>query len=303
MRYLKTSEAAALLNVSPNTLRAWERRFGFPKPQRSPGKHRLFTHGEVAALRDALQEGLSISSAVSRAREGLASDTHSLVGALVSYEKERADYAIEAALALRSVERSVEEVLLPTLDEIARRHTVESAAWAFAAQWGADWLRRAQRLAPPPVRPVAIVVGDASRDELDPDAPYIRALELFCVRAGVKVLSLSARGVAGIGDAVAIHRPNLVVLAGGHLADDTVARWAYAVRLAAGALPVAVYRRGGQRVRMRTTGTSVLPSGASEAQLRLLELVEAEQGENAGVVSAESRRSGGLARGSRTASM
>ncbi|MBV9000834.1 MAG: MerR family DNA-binding transcriptional regulator, partial [Solirubrobacterales bacterium] len=35
MRYLKTSEAAALLNVSPNTLRAWERRFGFPKPQRS----------------------------------------------------------------------------------------------------------------------------------------------------------------------------------------------------------------------------------------------------------------------------
>ena len=58
MRYLKTSEAAALLNVSPNTLRAWERRFGFPKPQRSPGKHRLFTHGEVAALRDALQEGL-----------------------------------------------------------------------------------------------------------------------------------------------------------------------------------------------------------------------------------------------------
>ena len=48
MRYLKTSEAAALLNVSPNTLRAWERRFGFPRPQRSPGKHRLFTHGEVA---------------------------------------------------------------------------------------------------------------------------------------------------------------------------------------------------------------------------------------------------------------
>ena len=77
MRYLKTSEAAALLNVSPNTLRAWERRFGFPKPQRSPGKHRLFTHGEVAALRDALQEGLSISSAISRAREGLAAEIDS----------------------------------------------------------------------------------------------------------------------------------------------------------------------------------------------------------------------------------
>ncbi|HEY2771814.1 MAG TPA: MerR family DNA-binding transcriptional regulator [Solirubrobacteraceae bacterium] len=303
MRYLKTSEAAALLNVSPNTLRAWERRFGFPKPQRSPGKHRLFTHGEVAALKDALQEGLSISSAVSRAREGLAADSNSLVGALVSYDRERADGAIEAALALRSVERSVEEVLLPTLDEIVRRHTTESAAWAFAAHWAADWLRRAQRLAPPPVRPASIVVGDASRDELDPDGPHIRALELFCVRAGIKVLSLSARGVAGIGDALAVHRPNLVVLAGGHLGDDAVARWAYAVRLAAGALPVAVYRRGGQRVRVRTTGTGVLPAPPGEAQRRILELVESEQGRSTVAMAPSSRTHGELPGNARTASL
>lgn len=280
MRYLKTSEAAALLKVSPNTLRAWERRFGFPKPQRSPGKHRLFTHGEIAALRDALQEGLSISSAISRAREGLAADSNSLVGALISYERERADQAIEAALALRSVERSVEEVLLPTLDEITRRFGNESAAWAFAAHWGADWLRRAMRLAPPPVRPISIVIGDASRDELDPDSPYIRALELFCARAGINVLSLSARGVAGIGDAVAIHRPNLVVVAGSYLDDDSVARWAYAIRLAGGAVPVAVYRRGGPRVRMRTTGTRALPSGAGEAHRRIVEMIETEHREH-----------------------
>jgi len=286
MRYLKTSEAAALLNVSPNTLRAWERRFGFPKPQRSPGKHRLFTHGEVAALRDALQEGLSISSAISRAREGLVADTNSLLGALVSYERERADGAIEAALALRSVDRSVEEVLLPTLDEISRRYGTESAAWAFAAQWGSDWLRRAKRLAPPPVRSVSIVVGDASRDELDPDAPYLRAFELLCVRAGIDLLSLSARGVAGIGDAVAVHRPNIVVVAGGHLDDDTVARWAYAIRLSVGPTPVALYRRGPQRARVRTTATNVLPAGASDAQKRLLELIESEQEEAAHRTSA-----------------
>lgn len=277
MRYLKTSEAAALLNVSPNTLRAWERRFDFPKPQRSPGKHRLFTHGEIAALRDALQEGLSISSAVSRAREGLAADANSLIGALVSYERERADAAIEAALALRSVERSIDEVLLPTLDEIARRYGVDSAGWAFAAHWGADWLRRALRLAPPPVRPVSILIGDASRDELDRDSPYIRALELFSARAGINVLSLSARGIAGIGDAVAIQRPDLVVLAGSHLDDDTVARWAYAVRLAAGAMPMAVYRRGAERIRVRTTGARNLPASPRAAQRRILELIEGDQ--------------------------
>jgi MerR family transcriptional regulator, light-induced transcriptional regulator len=276
MRYLKTSEAAALLNVSPNTLRAWERRFGFPKPQRSQGKHRLFTHGEVAALRDALQEGLSISSAVSRAREGLATDTNSLVGALLSYDRERADGALEAAIALRSVERSVEEVLLPSLDEIARRHGTESAAWAFAAHWGSGWLLRAQRLAPPPVRGVSIVLGDASRDELDPDALHIRAFELFCVRAGVHVLSLSARGVQGIGDALTVHVPHAIVVAGGYLSDDAVARWAYAARLASGSLPVAVYRRGEQRTRMRTTGTSVLPPGAGAAHRQLLALIESD---------------------------
>jgi len=295
MRYLKTSEAATLLNVSPNTLRAWERRFGFPKPQRSPGRHRLYTHGEVAALRDALQEGLSISSAVSRAREGLAADTNSLVGALVSYERDRADAAIEAALALRSVERSVEEVLLPSLDDIARKHGPDSAAWAFAAHWAADWLRRATRLAPPPVRPVSLVLGDASRDELDPDAPHIRAFELFCVRAGIKLLSLSARGVNGIGDAVSVHRPNLVVVAGGHVDDDTVARWAYAIRLAIGALPLAVYRRGGQRVR-----NTVLPSAAGDAQRRALELVEAEQ---IGRPLPVERTPGGLIRGPRAAGL
>jgi DNA-binding transcriptional MerR regulator len=277
MRYLKTSEAASLLNVSPNTLRAWERRFDFPKPQRSPGKHRLFTHGEIAALRDALQEGLSISSAVSRAREGLAADANSLIGALVSYERDRADAAIEAALALRSVERSVEEVLLPTLDEIARRYGVDSAGWAFAAHWGADWLRRALHLAPPPVRPVSILIGDAARDELDRDTAYIRALQLFSARAGIKVLSLSARGIAGIGDAVAIQRPDLVVLAGSYLDDDTVARWAYAVRLAAGAMPMAVYRRGAERIRVRTTGARNLPAGPRAAQRRMLELIEGDQ--------------------------
>jgi MerR family transcriptional regulator, light-induced transcriptional regulator len=301
VRYLKTSEAAALLNVSPNTLRAWERRFGFPKPQRSPGRHRLFTHGEVASLRDALQEGLSISSAVSRAREGLATDTNSLTGALVSYEAERADAAMESALALRPLERSVEEVLLPSLEEIIRRQSIDSAAWAFAAHWAADWLRRARRLAPPPVRPISIVLGDASRDELDPDAPFIRALELFSARAGANVLSLSVRGVAGISDAVAVHRPNLVVIAGGHAGDDAVARWAYAVRLAAGAMPVAVYRRGTQRVRMRTTGTSVLPGGASEAQQRLLELVETDQGARVTRVTIDSPY--GIQTGRRTASM
>lgn len=273
MRHLKTSEAAALLNVSPNTLRAWEQRFGFPKPERSPGKHRLYTYGEIVSLRDALQDGLSISSAISRAQEGIGADSSAMVSALLSFDSERADSAIAAALALRSVEHTVHHVLLPALDEIARRHTTDSAAWAFAAAWATEWLRRAQRLAAAAVRPVSILVGDASGGELDPDALHIRAFELLCLRSGIKVLSLSMRGISGIGQVAADHHPDAVVLAGGSLGDDDVARWAYAVKLGAGSPAVFVYRRGDRRAR-RPAGANALPVDPVAASRRLLELME-----------------------------
>jgi MerR family transcriptional regulator, light-induced transcriptional regulator len=278
VRYLKTSEAAALLNVSPNTLRAWERRFGYPKPKRSPGKHRLYTHGEIVALKDALQEGLSISSAVSRAREGLSADADSLLGALTSFDRLRADGALEAALALRTLERSVEDVLLPCLEELHRRHGSESARWVFAAQWADDWLRRALRLAPPPTRDLAILLGDAGGGDRDPDSPAIRSLELLCARVGAHVLSLSVHATSDIGDALANLQPDAVVLAGRRAGDDAVARWAYAVRSASGPLPMALFRREVVRpLRARTTGAHHLSSIPSEAQVQLTELITQHQ--------------------------
>jgi MerR family transcriptional regulator, light-induced transcriptional regulator len=273
MHYLKTTEAAILLNVSPNTLRAWERRFGFPRPQRSPGGHRSYTHGEVAALREALRGGCSISSAVPRARAELATGCGSLVRALAGYDGDRADCAMETALALRSVDDAVGEILLPSLEEIVGRNGAESAAWAFSARWAADWLRRAMCLAPPRVSSLEIVLGDASGDELDVDIPYIRALELFCVRAGVKVLRLSTRAVNGVGDAASVRKPNVVVLAGRHLHDDAVARWSYLIARSVGPVPFALYRSGTARV----CGT-VLASAPGEAQLEVMDLASAMPG-------------------------
>jgi DNA-binding transcriptional MerR regulator len=283
VRTLKTSEAAAVLNVSPNTLRAWERRFGYPKPRRSPGKHRLYTHGEVAALRDALQEGLSISSAVSRAREALSGDTNVLAGALQSFELDRADSAMESALALRSVERSIEEVLLPSMRELGERHGYGSAPWAFAARWANDWLQRAQRLAPPPVRPTAILIGDATRDELDPASLSSRALELFFLRAGARVLALPVTGLGGLGDVLTAFRPQGIVIAGTYLPDDDVARWAYRVRSSSGALPIALFHRGDRTERVRTTGARSLSDSPGDAHREMLALIEASPAVEVGV--------------------
>jgi MerR family transcriptional regulator, light-induced transcriptional regulator len=272
MRYLKTSEAATLLNVTPATLRMWEARFAFPTPQRSAGNHRMYLYGEVIALRDTLRAGGSTASAVRAARETLAGPDSSLIAALGGYDRRRADGAMEAALRSHSLQRCVEGVLLPTLEQIARQRTLESAAWAFAARWGADWLRRATRLVAPRSCSVSIVLGDASRDELDLDAPHIRALELFSIRAGVQVMSLSVRGTAGLGDAIHARRPDLIVIAGGQLADETVTAWAHSARAAAGPMPIALYRRADQLTRMPTTDTTLLPNRASDAHHRLIEL-------------------------------
>ena len=55
------------VGLSPATLRAWERRYGLVKPQRSPGGHRLYSRQDIEVLKWLVQrqnEGLSISSAV-----------------------------------------------------------------------------------------------------------------------------------------------------------------------------------------------------------------------------------------------
>lgn len=244
MRALKTSEAAALLNVSPNTLRAWEQRFGFPRPVRSPGRHRLFTSDEIVALRDALQEGLAISSAVAKARDSRKSDLDRLIGAWASLSAEQADSAVAAELTVRTVEDLVESFLLPGVE--ATRHSFgdSSAALGFGIAWAAEWLSRARRLAPSPWRPQNIVIADATSSFLDPALPRVKALELCLVRAGFECVSVPVHGIEGIGEALETREPSLIVVAGDAARDNTVDRWIRVVRRTFGLLTVAMFCRG-----------------------------------------------------------
>ena len=53
--------------LKPDTLRAWERRYGMPKPERTPGKHRLYSGRDIDTLKWLIarqQAGMSISRAV-----------------------------------------------------------------------------------------------------------------------------------------------------------------------------------------------------------------------------------------------
>ncbi len=272
MRTLKTSEAALLLNVSPNTLRAWERRFGYPSPQRSDGGHRRYSHAEVAALRDGLNEGLSISSAISQARSAVRGDTGVLVGALAAFELERADAAMESALALRTIERTVEEVLLPAMREIQDRFGAHSAPYAFALRWCDEWLYRAQRLSRAPERQLRVLVCDATDYAPDITRSLLRALELFLGRAGVAVTVLPADELSGLADVALAAAPQATIVVGSSRPDDTVARWAYQVRAAVGAIPVALFHRGTARI-TTTTGSTVLDESPSAAVDEVLQLI------------------------------
>lgn len=60
MGCIRTNAAAAMLGVSANTLRSWERRFGFPEPRRTAGGHRQFDLSQIEALRSAFEDRKSV---------------------------------------------------------------------------------------------------------------------------------------------------------------------------------------------------------------------------------------------------
>ncbi|MBS1845480.1 MAG: MerR family transcriptional regulator [Actinobacteria bacterium] len=66
---LSIGDVVAATGVGEATLRAWERRFGFPAPRREPSGHRRYSRGEVERIRAVVRErdrGLSLVVAIER---------------------------------------------------------------------------------------------------------------------------------------------------------------------------------------------------------------------------------------------
>ncbi len=69
--------------LGADTLRAWERRYGLPAPNRSAGGHRLYSQRDIETIKwlvNRQAEGLSISRAVDLWNEQIASGTDPLAG-------------------------------------------------------------------------------------------------------------------------------------------------------------------------------------------------------------------------------
>ncbi|MBZ5738846.1 DICT sensory domain-containing protein [Nocardioides mangrovi] len=69
---LSIGELAERTQVSVATLRAWERRYGFPVPMRLPSGHRRYAAGDIARIREVVRrraEGARLDAAIERVRD------------------------------------------------------------------------------------------------------------------------------------------------------------------------------------------------------------------------------------------
>lgn len=256
MSGIRTNAAAELLGVSPNTLRSWERRFGYPKPRRTQGGHRQYDLAELESLRRALLETHNISSAIELARqrgEGPSSPSR-MLDAWDHFDEVLADRVLEESLAVRSVERSVEEVLLPAL-ELADGREGREAERELAFRWATGWMHAARRVVPPASRPQGVLLFDSS-PRLDIDSLHVQALELGLRRVGFRTLMLAFdMPPERVVRAIRALDPTAFVFCGGDATLEVVGRLVYTVRQVGSVAPVFEYREA-----MPVSGDHGIPS-------------------------------------------
>jgi DNA-binding transcriptional MerR regulator/methylmalonyl-CoA mutase cobalamin-binding subunit len=120
------AEVEERTGLSSALLRQWERRYGFPRPERSPGGHRLYSQADLEALHNIktwIGEGVAPSQAVKRYLEGLTQEgprppealSQELEEALTRADTDSAERILSEAHRLHSLETVVLEVISPCL--------------------------------------------------------------------------------------------------------------------------------------------------------------------------------------------
>lgn len=125
---LRIGEFARRAGVSPELLRAWERRYGLLRPIRTEGGFRLYTAEDaerVVQMRRALDDGLSAAEAARRALsrtrpvEGLLDDArHRLLVSVRNYDEATVHSVLDEALAAFALETVLSELIFPALREL-----------------------------------------------------------------------------------------------------------------------------------------------------------------------------------------
>ncbi|MFV3291025.1 MerR family transcriptional regulator [Pseudomonas sp. NY11955] len=124
---LPIGELARLTGVNPVTLRAWERRYGLLKPQRTAKGHRLYPLEQVERV-EAILGWLQRGASVGQVRELLDKPSSTppkgdwqarqfqLIEAIANLSQRALDHQLNQAMALYPAVTLCEQLLLPLLD-------------------------------------------------------------------------------------------------------------------------------------------------------------------------------------------
>jgi DNA-binding transcriptional MerR regulator len=169
--------------LRPDTLRAWEQRYGVPSPGRGPGGHRLYSAADLARLKwlvARLQEGMRIGEAVRllrrvgepvaepRAAAGVDALRAAWVDACLSFDEGRAEAAANEGFARYPVEVACVDLLVRGLVEIGLGWETGHVAVQqehFASNLAQRRVAALLAAAPPPLRPGRFWVGCAPGED------------------------------------------------------------------------------------------------------------------------------------------
>ena len=215
-RVLQTYSTAPLFNtkmvvgetgVPADTFRAWERRYGLPRPQRGEGGQRLYSERDIATirwLRDRTTEGLTISQAValleseadtpmpSEQPRSFAALQHELLQALLRFDAPTGDTILSEAFALYPLDAVCVNVIQAVLVEVGTMWHMGTASVAqehFTSQFLRRKLLALLNIYDVPEGRATIIAACAAGEQHDLG---LLLLALFLVRRNYRVVFLGS---------------------------------------------------------------------------------------------------------------
>src|SRR6266545_3045543 len=297
-----TAAVVQRTGVPAVTFRAWERRYGSPKPRRTSGGQRLYSDRDIQAIRwlsEQTAHGVAISRAVEMLRLGYAQPRPSrparsddgrtfealqaeLGEALLVVDSDRAESVLAEAFALFSVEDVCLQVLQPMLIDIGERwHAgeVSVAEEHYASSFVRGRVFGLLHAYQTPDGAGPLVFTACASDEWHELGVLL--VSVFLARRGAAVRYLGPNlPLDALAAIVARHHPAAVVLSA--QSAETARNLRPAAGLLDGPPPRPLLFFGGQafnvdaRLRFRTPGTYVGPDAAAAATTILEQVAHAQ---------------------------
>lgn len=202
---LRLTQLTEVTGLSPELIRAWERRYGFPTPVRTAGGHRRYSREQAETLHRAallIRSGFRAREAISRARQ--AEETAAPVLLAIERSAESlADHltagnpaAVLAQLRTTELalgfERTLEELVFPALRiiglgwetgdlSVAQEHTATGIV--------ISWLGSVRSVLRASGMPAAVLIATPPGEH---HAVPVWAMELLLTRRGVPALALGS---------------------------------------------------------------------------------------------------------------